>query len=148
MWCRLETKGITPSSNSRIDITTWKALTDQFANVLAVEQRTKYIPLHHTCKDRRAEHDKGSRENEREKEGGQNNAILCQKLPVRNTEKRLASETEQEQNNKKTIMDKTNRFDKGGETTKILKTRGRRGGGNPRASGIYATMRPLPERAG
>lgn len=37
-------------------------LTDQVAIVLAVEQRTEYIPLQHTCKDRRAEHDKESRE--------------------------------------------------------------------------------------
>lgn len=34
------------------------------------------------------------------------------KLPVK-TEKRLASETEQEQNDRKTIIDKANRFDKG-----------------------------------
>lgn len=73
-------QALTPMYQFLLDSTVYQELTDQVANVLAVKQRTEYVPLHHTCQDRRAEHDKGSRENEGEKEEGEkrNNAILCQ----------------------------------------------------------------------
>lgn len=45
-------------------------------------QRTEYIPLHHTCKDHKAEHDQGSRKNEEKTKRKEQCYLMPKTLPV------------------------------------------------------------------